>query len=117
MFLYSFVKKHNITKRLFISYFTGFMVIGYFLVITVFGSKGLTEYFSLKSKIEQRQTVKKDLSVKAKATQNKVDGMNLNSLDIDLLDEQARRTLGYAGKNEVVIHQEKKPSTNQDKEK
>ena len=40
-----------------------------------------------------------------------VDGMNSNSLDVDLLDEQARRVLGYAGKNEVVIYQDQKSST------
>jgi hypothetical protein len=34
-------------------------------------------------------------------------GMNLESLDLDLLDEQARKVLGYAGKNEVVIYREK----------
>ncbi len=40
--------------------------------------------------------------------QNMVDGMNLDSLDVDLLDEQARKVLGYANKNEVVIYSEKK---------
>ena len=37
-----------------------------------------------------------------------VDGMNTNSLDVDLLDEQARKNLGYVGKNEVVIYQDNK---------
>jgi cell division protein FtsB len=41
------------------------------------------------------------------AKKNMVDGMNLESLDLDLLDEQARKVLGYAGKNEVVIYREK----------
>jgi hypothetical protein len=40
------------------------------------------------------------------AKKNMVDGMSLNSLDLDLLDEESRKVLGYVGKNEVVIYQE-----------
>jgi cell division protein FtsB len=112
MFLYDFVKKNHITKRIFITYFTGFAVIFYFLFCTLTGPKGLIEYFSLKNEIAGREALKKELSSKAKSQQNKVDGMSLNSLDIDLVDEQARKVLGYSGKNEVVIYQEKDSSTN-----
>ena len=35
---------------------------------------------------------------------NMVEGMNVESLDLDLLDEEARRALGYSNKNEVVIY-------------
>ncbi len=37
---------------------------------------------------------------------NMVDGVSLDSLDLDLLDEQSRKVLGYVGKNEVVIYQD-----------
>jgi len=37
-----------------------------------------------------------------------VEGMNVESLDLDLLDEEARRALGYSNKNEVVIYQNPK---------
>lgn len=111
MFLYNFVKKHHITKRIFVSYFVGFSVILYFVFCTIFGPKGLVEYFSLRDTIGGRQAIKKELSSQAKAKQDKVDGMNINSLDIDLLDEQARRNLGYSGKNEVLLYQDKEASS------
>jgi cell division protein FtsB len=111
MFLYNFVKKHHITKRLFITYFTGLMVILYFIFCTVFGQKGLIEYVSLKNKVAGKEEVKKELLSEVQVKKNMVDGMNSNSLDVDLLDEQARRVLGYAGKNEVVIYQDQKSST------
>ncbi len=33
--------------------------------------------------------------------------MDYNSLDLDLVDEQSRKTLGYVGKDEIVIYREK----------
>ena len=38
--------------------------------------------------------------------QNMVNGMSVESLDLDLLDEEARKDLGYAGKQEIVIYDE-----------
>ena len=116
MFLYNFVKKHNITKQVFIGYFIGLSVIFYFTFCIIFGSKGLLEFNVLSQKISNKESIKQDLLSKAQVKQNMVDGMNLNSLDIDLLDEEARKVLGYAGKNEVVVYhalaEEEKSSTN-----
>lgn len=106
-FLYDFVKKHSITKPLFIGYFIALAVILYFTSFTFFGDKGLVTYFSLRKQIENKEIDKQELAAKMQAKKNMVDGMNLESLDIDLLDEQARKVLGYAGKNEVVIYQDK----------
>ena len=104
--LYNFVKNHNITRTLFISYFTAFVIIFYFILITIFGEKGFVEYLVLKKQIENKEHTKQELLAKRNAKKNMVDGMNLQSLDIDLLDEQARKVLGYAGKNEVVLYQD-----------
>lgn len=105
--LYHFVKKHNITKSLFIGYSIAITTIVYFTFFTLFNEKGLVQYFALKKQIANKEYTKQDLSAKMQAKKNMVDGMNLNSLDVDLLDEQARKVLGYAGKNEVVIYQDK----------
>jgi len=112
MFLYNFVRKHNITKLVFVGYFIGFAVISYFTFCTIFGSKGLLEYHVLQQQIANKESIKQDLITKMQVKKNMVEGMNLNSLDIDLLDEQARKVLGYAGKNEVIVYQEKKSSKN-----
>ncbi len=113
MFLYNFVKKHNITKLVFVGYFIGLAAVCYFASCIVFGSKGLIEHAVLSKQISNKESVKQDLLSKMQVKQNMVDGMNLNSLDVDLLDEEARKVLGYAGKNEVVVYQDKKPSINQ----
>ncbi len=75
-------------------------------MITIFGEKGFVEYLVLKKQIENKEHTKQELLAKRNAKKNMVDGMNLQSLDIDLLDEQARKVLGYAGKNEVVLYQD-----------
>jgi cell division protein FtsB len=105
-FLYTFVKKHRITKPLFIGYFVAFSIIFYFTFFIFFGEKGLIKFFTLKKQIENKEIDKQVLYNKMQAKKNMVDGMNLDSLDIDLLDEQSRKTLGYIGKNEVVIYRE-----------
>lgn len=110
MFLYNFVKKHNITKPVFVGYFIGFSAVFYFVFCTIFGPKGLLEHNTLKNQVANKESIKQDLITKMQVKQNMVEGMNLNSLDIDLLDEQARKVLGYAGKNEVIVYNDKKIS-------
>lgn len=105
-FLYNFVKENKITKPLFIGYSIVFSVIFYFLFFIFFGDKGLVEFFSLKRQIANRDATKQELLSKMEAKKNMVDGISLNSLDLDLLDEQSRKVLGYVGKGELVIYQD-----------
>ncbi|MBU6141043.1 MAG: septum formation initiator family protein [Proteobacteria bacterium] len=111
-FLYNFVKKNQIGKHTFICYFTALVIIFYFLISTIFGEKGLIKFFVLKNKIETREITKQELSNKMRAKKNLVEGMSSESLDLDLVDEQSRKVLGYVGKNEVVIY----PNQNDNKQ-
>ncbi len=106
-FLYNFVKKYQISKALFIGYFVAAFTILYFGFFIIFGDKGLIQLFVLKKQIDNKESTKQEVSAKMHAKKNMVDGMKPESLDLDLLDEQARKTLGYAGKNEVVIYHDK----------
>jgi len=110
-FLYQFVKKYNITKPLFIGYFIAASVILYFLFFTIFGSKGVIQFFVLRKQIENKEIIKQELSDKMQAKKNMIDGMNLEALDLDLVDEQSRKVLGYVGKNEVVIYHDNNKSS------
>ncbi len=104
MNLYNFVKKYNISKTLFVVYFTFFTLIIYFISCIIFGQKGLITYFALREEINNRDIIKQELINEVNAKKNKVDGMNVESLDLDLLDEEARKNLGHSNKNEVVIY-------------
>ena len=107
-FLYNFVKENNIKKPQFICYFIALALIIYFIIVTIFGEKGLFFYKSLKSQVQNKEFVKRDLLNKMRTKKSMVEGMNLESLDLDLVDEQSRKVLGYVGKSEVVIYQDKK---------
>ena len=106
-FLYNFVKEHNIKKSQFILYFIALAMIIYFIIVTIFGEKGLFFYKTLKSQVQNKEFVKRELISKMRTKKSMVEGMNLESLDLDLVDEQSRKVLGYVGKSEVVIYQDK----------
>ena len=72
------------------------------------------EFFALKKAIAGRDIIKQELSSKVQAKKNMIEGMNPNSLDLDLLDEQSRKVLGYVGKNEVVVYHDEKNAKNGD---
>ena len=79
----------------------------YFIIVTIFGEKGLFFYKTLKSQVQNKEFVKRELISKMRTKKSMVEGMNLESLDLDLVDEQSRKVLGYVGKSEVVIYQDK----------
>lgn len=107
-FIYKFVKKYHITKPLFIGFFVAFAVIGYFSYFTIFGDKGLIALVKADRKIKNKEAIRQEFILKLKAKESLVNGMKTESLDLDLLDEESRKVLGYAGKNEVIIYQKNK---------
>lgn len=104
--IYNFVKKYHISKRIFIIYCVVISLISYFLIWTLFSPKGVFSMLSLQEKLANVEITKQELINKMHNKKNMVDGMSSHSLDLDLLDEQSRKTLGYVGKNEVVIYQD-----------
>jgi cell division protein FtsB len=70
---------------------------------TVSGERGV---FALLKETRHLETLTTELSaIKAQrqALDHKVKLLSSNSLDLDLLDEQARRVLGFSGTREVIV--------------
>lgn len=107
MNLYQIVKKHNISKTLFIVYFTFIALILYFFGNIFFSQKGLIKYFALKQEISAQNLQKKQKINEITTKKRKVKAMSPNSLDLDLLDEEARKNLGYSNKKEIIIYHKK----------
>jgi len=103
---YKLVTKYSVSKRLFVCYFIALAIILYFLFFTLFGQKGLFKLLELEKIVANKESIKKEYQEKVSAKKGMVDGMKPGSLDVDLLDEQTRKNLGYVGKNEVVIFEE-----------
>jgi cell division protein FtsB len=70
---------------------------------TVSGERGLFALFKETRRLEALQTELSAIKVKREALESKVKRLSSHSLDLDMLDEQARSVVGLAGKDEVVI--------------
>jgi len=84
--------------------FVCFILIVYFLLASFKGEYGLFKKYQL---IAQEKTLiidLKHLSTTKDALKNKTQRLSTSSLDLELLDEQARSILGMIGEKEVIIY-------------
>lgn len=102
----SLILRNNISKVGFVSYVIISLVILYFSFFVIFGQNGLLKMIDLKKKINDEDFKKAYLENKAKIKKDMVKKMSPESLDVDLLDEQARKVLGYASEDEVILYDE-----------
>jgi len=75
----------------------------YFSYFAIFGNKGALNYFKIRQELNQKQETRLELETNLKAKQEKINKMQPESLDLDLLDEQTRKNLGHGKENEVVV--------------
>jgi cell division protein FtsB len=80
----------------------GVLVMFYLCFHAVSGERGVVALFKENRKLAQLKTELEKITAERNSLEAKVHGLSSNSLDLDLLDEQARLVLGLAGKNEVV---------------
>ena len=76
----------------------------YFLLATFKGEYGLLKKYQL---IAKENVLKVELTYqteKKRTLQNKVNRLSISSLDLELLDEQARRVLGMIGEKELILY-------------
>ena len=69
----------------------------------VSGERGVFALFKETRRYEQLTADLAAIRTKREALEKKIKLMSSTSLDLDMLDEQARTTLGLAGKDEVVL--------------
>lgn len=75
-----------------------------YLVFHLFsGERGLYALLKENRKLEILRAELKDVQAKNEEMDRRVKGMSNGSLDLDMVDEEARRVLGSASRNEVVI--------------
>lgn len=69
----------------------------------VSGERGVFALFKETRKLEQLTADLNAIRAKHASLEKKIKLMSNSSLDLDMLDEQARNVLGLAGKDEVVL--------------
>ncbi len=95
-------KRKKSLLYLFITSFI-FSLIFYFAVSTFTGNRGLIALINLKKDIEYNKSILKSISLKKESLNNRIIGLYEKSLDLDLLDEQAKNALGYTSPGEFMI--------------
>lgn len=75
----------------------------YFSVSAVRGKRGLLTLMDLKKEIEHNKLLLQHISLERDKLSNRIFGLYEKSLDLDLLDEQAKNALGYVNLNEFMI--------------
>jgi len=81
----------------------GVLIMFYIGFHAVSGERGLFALFKETRRYEQITAELTAIRSKRENLEKKVKMMSSSSLDLDMLDEQARTTLGLAGKDEVVL--------------
>ena len=80
------------------------VILSYFSYHAISGERGVLAYMRLTEKITQARAELDIVHSERLTYERNVRLMRDESLDLDLLDEQARRLLGYAKPDEQVYH-------------
>jgi cell division protein FtsB len=67
------------------------------------GERGLISWFKLSQKVKIDEEHLANLTAEKETLEQRVKLLRPDSIDLDMLDEQARRLLNYAQKDEVTI--------------
>jgi len=88
---------------LYLSFLITFFISIYLIYFLINGQRGLLKYFYLtKQNQEYSQTLAK-LKVENQYYNDRINRLQPNTVDLDFLDEQVRKKLGFIDKNEIVI--------------
>lgn len=82
----------------------------YFIFHAIYGNRGILAYYSLSHQIEEAEKDLDNVRAEKLEIEHKVNSMKSESLDPDMLDEQARKNLGVAGASERVFLPKKEES-------
>ncbi len=81
----------------------GFCVVGYFAYHSFEGERGLYAYLRLTEEVRIAREHRDDIRAERVSLERRVALLRADSLDRDMLDEQARALLNYARPDEIVI--------------
>lgn len=87
-------------------FFLHYMLIGvfiYFVFHLLYGNRGIVAYFKLHQQIDTTTEELDILRAQRLELEHKVTSLRTESLDRDLLDEEARKSLGFATNKEKVF--------------
>ena len=97
----SLILKNKIV--LYLSFLITFFIFIYLVYFFVNGQRGLLKYFYLTKQAEEYNHTLANLKEENDYYIDRTKRLQPNTVDLDFLDEQARKKLGLIDKNEIVI--------------
>ncbi len=97
----SLILKNKIV--LYLSFLITFFIFIYLVYFFVNGQRGLLKYFYLTKQAEEYNHTLANLKAENDYYIDRTKRLQPNTVDLDFLDEQARKKLGLINKNEIVI--------------
>ena len=88
---------------LYFSFLITFFIFLYLVYFLVYGQRGLLQYFYLSKQNQEYKETLVQLTSENQYMSNRIKKLQPNTVDLDFLDEQVRKKLGFIDKNEIVI--------------
>ena len=88
---------------LYFSFLITFFIFLYLVYFLVYGQRGLLQYFYLSKQNQEYNETLVQLTLENQYLSNRIKKLQPNTVDLDFLDEQVRKKLGFIDKNEIVI--------------
>ena len=88
---------------LYFSFLITFFIFLYLVYFLVYGQRGLLQYFYLSKQNQEYNETLAQLTSENQYMSNQIKKLQPNTVDLDFLDEQVRKNLGFIEKNEIVI--------------
>ncbi len=78
-------------------------IAGYFVYHIVIGSRGIISWSVLSHEVNQLESDLNKIRKENGFLENKIKGMRSDSLDLDLLEEQAEKILGFCYPEDTIV--------------
>ena len=88
---------------LYLSFLITFFISIYLVYFLINGQRGLLKYFYLTKQSQEYSQALAKLKVENQYYNDRINRLKPNTVDLDFLDEQVRKKLGFIDKNEIVI--------------
>ena len=88
---------------LYFSFLITFFIFIYLVYFIINGQRGLLKYLYLTKKVQENNQTLANLNAENKFYIDRTNRLKTNAIDLDFLDELARKNLGLIDKNEIVI--------------
>ncbi|HJD63181.1 MAG TPA: septum formation initiator family protein [Rickettsia endosymbiont of Degeeriella rufa] len=108
MSIFNSILSNNHTKKIILNIFLA-LLLGYFVFHCIYGNKGVIAYLKVNRQLEKAYDELKLLRAERVELEHNVKLLRTESLDKDMLDEQARKVLGIAAPSEQVFKTNSKP--------